>query len=163
MSRQDCDIACIFSTEEPVHCSLQRAFGHAKPDATGRTGGQPTGANPAQSATIRRLSQGKERALGSWLRRSVPRLFLRALVTVCGRWQLQHGRGLTRDKPRDHHHLATREFERVVMNVRIVHLNLPEPGHLVLHPRPEQSESAVILDLLLEREFGAGKQTDGYS
>ena len=73
--------------------------------------------------------------------------------------QLQHGGGLTGDKPRDQHHLATRKFERVMMDVRIVHIELPEPGNLVLHARlPEQTESAVIFDLLLEGEFGAGSR-----
>ena len=75
---------------------------------------------------------------------------------------MQHGGGLTGDKPRDHHDVAAREFERVMMDVRIVHIELPEPGNLVLHARlPEQTESTVIFDLLLEGEFGAGKQTDG--
>jgi len=43
-------------------------------------------------------------------------------------------------QPCDHHDLAAREFERVVVDVRIVHINLPEPCDLVIHARfPEKA------------------------
>lgn len=44
-------------------------------------------------------------------------------------WQLQNSCGLTDNEPRDHHDLAVREFERIVMHVRNIGVDLPEPGN----------------------------------
>jgi hypothetical protein len=76
-----------------------------------------------------------------WLGQSRVRacVLLHPLIILRGCRQLQHGGGLTGDKPRDQHHLATWEFERVVMDVRIVHIELPEPSNLVLHARRRRS------------------------
>jgi len=74
------------------------------------------------------------------------------------RRQLQHGRDLSGDQSCDHHDLAAREFERVVVDVRIVHIYLPEPCDLVIHARfPEKAARAIVLDVVLERQFRAGK------
>jgi hypothetical protein len=55
-------------------------------------------------------------------------------------------------------HLAAREFERVVVDVRIVHVDLPESGNLVIHARSaERAESALILDVFIKSQFRARK------
>jgi hypothetical protein len=64
---------------------------------------------------------------------------------------LQYGRALTGDQPRDHHDLAVREFECIVVDVRVVHVDLPESGNLVVHARSaEQGESALVLDIFFK-------------
>ncbi len=56
------------------------------------------------------------------------------------------------------HDLATREFERVMVDVRIVRIYLPEPCDLVIHARfPEKAARAIVLDVVFERQFRAGK------
>ena len=86
------------------------------------------------------------------------RTLLRAAVIARGRRQLQYGRALTGDQPRDHHDLAAREFECVVMQVRVVHVDLPESGNFVVHARPaEQAESALVLDIFFKSQFRARK------
>src|SRR4029077_7946462 len=53
------------------------------------------------------------------------------------------------------------EFQGVMMDVRIVDVHLAEAGDLVLDARPaEQAESAIVLDVILERQLSAGKQAD---
>ena len=52
-----------------------------------------------------------------------------------GRRQLQHAGTLSRHQPRDHHDLAARKFEGVVMNVRVVHVDLTETSDFVFDPR----------------------------
>jgi hypothetical protein len=48
-----------------------------------------------------------------------------------------------------------------MMDVRVVDVHLAEAGDLVLDSRfAEQAESAVVLDIVLERQLRAGKQTD---
>jgi hypothetical protein len=63
--------------------------------------------------------------------RALPRAAV--IARVCR--QLQYGGALTGDQPRNHHDLSIREFERVVVDVRIVHVDLPESGNLVIHAR----------------------------
>jgi hypothetical protein len=36
---------------------------------------------------------------------------------------------------RDHDNLAAREFKRIMMDVRIVQIDLPEPRNFVVHAR----------------------------
>ena len=56
------------------------------------------------------------------------------------------GRGLTGDKPRDHHNVTARKFRRVVVGLRMVHIDLPEPCDLVIDELlPETTESTVPL------------------
>src|ERR1700722_1341267 len=77
------------------------------------------------------------------------------------RRQLEHRRGLAWNKPRYHHDLATGKFERVVMNVRVVRVDLTEAGNPLIDAGPaEHRESAVISDIVVERDFGAGEQAD---
>jgi len=42
---------------------------------------------------------------------------------------LQHGRELTIAEPSDQHTLAVREFERIVMYMRLVLVDLPKASH----------------------------------
>ena len=72
--------------------------------------------------------------------------------------QLQYCRALTGDQPRDLHDLAAREFECVVVDVRIVHVDLPKSGNLVIHARSaEQAESALVLNIFFKSQFRARK------
>jgi hypothetical protein len=71
---------------------------------------------------------------------------------------LQYGRALTGNQPRDHHDLAVREFECIVVDVRVVHVDLPESGNLVVHARStEQAECALVLDIFFKSQFRARK------
>jgi hypothetical protein len=64
--------------------------------------------------------------------------------------QLQHRGGLAGDQPSDLHNPAVRKFKRVVMDVRIVHINPPKPSDLVIYTYlSEYSQGAVILDVIL--------------
>ena len=86
------------------------------------------------------------------------RILLRAVVIARGRRQLQDRRALTGDQPRDHHDLAAREFERVVVDVLIMHVDLPESGNLVTHARPtERAESALVMGVFIKSQFRARK------
>ena len=79
-----------------------------------------------------------------------------------GRRHLQHGRALARRQPRHQDNLAAGKFERVVVDVRIVHVDLAEAGHFVLNARlAEQTEGAVVFNVAREGELGAGHQTHG--
>jgi hypothetical protein len=88
----------------------------------------------------------------------------RCLRKLCWpRWQLQHGRYLPGEQPRDQHDLAGREFQRIVVDMRIVHTDLPEPCDSLIYARlPEQAESAVIPNVIFECEFGAGNQAHSH-
>jgi hypothetical protein len=86
------------------------------------------------------------------------RTLLRAALIARGRRQLQYGRALTGDQPRDHHDLSIREFEGVVMQVPVAHVDLPESGNLMIHARSaEQAESALVLDVFVKSQFRARK------
>jgi hypothetical protein len=77
------------------------------------------------------------------------------------RRQLQHCYSLARNEPRHHHDLTAREFQGIVMDVRIVHLDLAETGHAMRDARPaEHAERTVKLDVVIESELGAGEQAD---
>src|SRR5262249_31342336 len=82
------------------------------------------------------------------------------LATGRGR-QLQHRCVLTFIKPRDQHGLSVGEFKCIVMHVRLVRVQLPEAGNLVtnyLSADPVCGKATLKLDLLLERNLGAGKE-----
>ncbi len=65
-----------------------------------------------------------------------------SLSLRCSR-HLQYGCALARRQPRDQDNLAAGKFERVVMDVRICHIDLAETGQLVLNARlAEQIEGA---------------------
>ena len=69
--------------------------------------------------------------------------------------QLQHGGALAGDQAGDHDNLAAGEFQRIVMDVGIVQIDLPEAGHFVLDPGlPEQAEGTIVLDVMLEGDLG---------
>src|SRR5215472_9109050 len=73
--------------------------------------------------------------------------------------QLQHRGGLASDQLRELHNLAIREFQRVVLNVRNVQIDLPEARDLVLHTGLAK-KAAVVADLIVEGQFRSGQQAD---
>src|ERR1700676_1041720 len=92
-----------------------------------------------------------------------PLLLLRFLRRARSSWQLQHSRLLTHAEPGEQHNLPVGELKRVVMHVRLLLLDLPEPSHFPpeLFPRhPVREENA--LDLVLERNLRAGKKAHGH-
>src|SRR5262249_53292558 len=49
----------------------------------------------------------------------------------------------------------------IVMNVRIVHINLAKPCDPVIYTcLSEELQGAVMLDVILKRQLGAGKEAD---
>ena len=75
--------------------------------------------------------------------------------------QLQHRCGLTGNQPRHHHNLSAGKFQRVMMDVRVIHIDLAESGDAMLDPRfAEHAEGAVKLDVVVEGELGAREQAD---
>ena len=76
--------------------------------------------------------------------------------------QLQHGRVLTFAQMRQQHDLPVRKLKRIMMNVRLVLVDLSEHSH----PMPEltpwaEHEDSLALHLLLESKLCAGKQAYG--
>ena len=66
--------------------------------------------------------------------------------------QLQHRRPLALAQTGDQHDLPVGELQGVVMHVRAVHVDLPEPGHLVSNfAEPHARQQAVSMVALLER------------
>ena len=83
-------------------------------------------------------------------------------IKTCGRRHLQHRRALARRQPCDQNDLAAGKFERVVVNVRIGHVDLAEASDFVPDSRlAEQAERAIVLHGVLEGELGAGHETHG--
>ena len=77
--------------------------------------------------------------------------------------QLQHHGGLAGDQPGELHNLAVRKFKRVVMDVRIVHINLPKPCDPVIYMRlSEKPQGSLVLDVIVKRHLRAGKEADGH-
>src|SRR5580704_6822625 len=77
--------------------------------------------------------------------------------------QLQYGRSLARNKPRHQHDLAAGELQRVMMNMRIVHVDLAKAGDALVDPgAAEHAEGAVVVHGLVESDLGAGKETYRY-
>jgi hypothetical protein len=78
-----------------------------------------------------------------------------------GRWQLQDRGALSRHQSCDHHDLAAGKFQRVMVDVRIVHVDLPESGNLLFDTGlAEQAKGTIVLDLFIEGDFGAGQQAN---
>src|ERR1700730_5163855 len=90
--------------------------------------------------------------------------FLRGFVGggARGDWQLQHARALAFAQSPEQHDLPAGEFERIVIHVRLVVVELPEPRHLFteLSVRQEGAKREVVFHFVLEREFRARKQTN---
>jgi hypothetical protein len=81
------------------------------------------------------------------------------LVVLYRDRQLQHRGGLASDQLRELQNLPIWEFQRVVLNMRIVHIDLPEASDLVLHTRLAK-KAAVVPDLVVEGEFRSRQQAD---
>src|SRR5262249_55591426 len=81
------------------------------------------------------------------------------LWMLCRNRQLQHRGGLSNDQLRDLHNLPVWEFQCIVMNVRIVYIDLPKARHLVIHTSLAK-ETAVVPDLIVEGQFRSGQQAD---
>lgn len=91
---------------------------------------------------------------------------LMLIVRHCDR-QLQHRGSLARYQPVDLQNLSIWEFQRIVLNVRIVHIDLPEASDPVIHTalakaraQEAKTEGAVVLDVIVKREFRSGQQAD---
>src|SRR5215469_13916886 len=93
------------------------------------SGGRNNGPPPELPVTLNPLSLRGEH----WIVRLRSLLLLAAAIMRRGR-QLQHHCGLAGNQPRHHHDLAAGKFQRVVMDMRVVHINLAESGHAVLDP-----------------------------
>jgi hypothetical protein len=75
--------------------------------------------------------------------------------------QLQHRSGLASDQLRELQNLPIWEFQRVVLNVRIIHIDLPEACHLVANTGlAKQAERTVVPDVVIERQFRSGQQAN---
>src|SRR5579864_4297299 len=84
------------------------------------------------------------------------------MLVVLGRnGQLQHRCGLASDQLLDFQNLPIWEFQRVVLNVRIVHIDLPKACDLVIHTGlAKKPEGAIVLDVVVEGQFRSGQQAD---
>ena len=82
------------------------------------------------------------------------------MLVVMGRnRQLENRGGLARDQLLDLQNLPIREFQRIVLNVRIVHVDLPEACNLVIHTRfTKKAEGPIVLDILVEGQLRSGQQ-----
>jgi hypothetical protein len=94
-------------------------------------------------------------------------LFLRFLRRARSSWQLQHSRLLTLTETGEQHNLPVGELQCVVMHVRLLFPNLPEPSHFLSelfagHPHREEAQSMLALDLFVERDLRAGKKAHGH-
>src|SRR5215469_1248566 len=83
------------------------------------------------------------------------------LEMLCRDRQLQHRGGLASNQLRELKNLAIGEFQRIVLNVRIVHIDLPKACDFVIHTRLEKrAEGAVVPALVVEGHFCSGQQAD---
>jgi hypothetical protein len=74
---------------------------------------------------------------------------------------LEHRGGLAGDQPSDLHDPAVWKFKRVVMDVRIFHINLSKPCDPVIYaPVSEKVQGAFVLDVILKHHLRSGKETD---
>src|SRR5262249_23466824 len=86
----------------------------------------------------------------------------RGIVHMAGGRHLQHGGLLTGREPRQKRDLPAGKLERVVMHVRVFHVDLAETGDLVPDASlAEQTECAVVGNIVIECELSAGKQAYG--
>src|SRR6516164_8425808 len=80
-----------------------------------------------------------------------------------GRGQLQYGCTLAFTKAGEQHHLAVREFQRIVMSHRVVHVDLPKTREALADPlvrKDSNSKRRLAFHIRLERNLGARKQAD---
>jgi hypothetical protein len=111
----------------------------------------PRVAGRAQTLTIELRNQRVLRPLVYFIRRG-----------RIGR-QLQYGRVLTFAQSRQQHDLPVRKFQRVVMCVRFIELDLTELGRAPLDfALWQNAEEIVVFDVVLEYQFGAGPQAHRY-
>src|SRR5262247_3349106 len=75
--------------------------------------------------------------------------------------ELQHGAVLALAKAGDQDDLPVGEFQRVVMRIGIVEVDLTETRHLAALAGREMGHLFVVANLILERDLGARKQADG--
>src|SRR5262249_25661018 len=88
-------------------------------------------------------------------------MFMLLLRTRRGCRQLQHGRALTFTQARQQHDLAAGELQRIVMNMRLVHMDLSEAGDPLLDPSNwQETEGRFAFDILLERKLCAREQAN---
>lgn len=84
-----------------------------------------------------------------------------AFLLLAGSWQLQHCRGLIRDKVGYHHNAPVRQFERVVVDVGILHVDLAKSRNLLTSaPLAEQEEWAFAANFFVERQFRPWTEAD---
>jgi hypothetical protein len=68
---------------------------------------------------------------------------------------------LSGDQPRYQHDTAAGKFERIVMGVPLVHIDLPKSCHPMTGAGlSEETEGAIVAHVVSEREFRAGKEAD---
>jgi hypothetical protein len=80
-----------------------------------------------------------------------------------GSGQLQHRGTLAHTQAREQHHLPVRELKSIVMDHRVIHVDLPEtrePLFNFLVRENADAERRLALDVLVERNLGARQQTD---
>jgi hypothetical protein len=63
---------------------------------------------------------------------------------------LQHGRLLARAQFGQLDDLTVRQFESVVMDARLVQINLPKPGQLVLEPLESEAVGGFALKIFFK-------------
>jgi hypothetical protein len=86
---------------------------------------------------------------------------MRALRAACRRRQLQDRRALTLAQASQQHDLPAGELQRIVMNMRLIHIDLPEAGDLLLDPsNREETEGRLAFDIPLKCKLSAGKQAN---
>src|SRR4051812_44411266 len=83
------------------------------------------------------------------------------LGVLCRDRQLQDRGDLAIDQLRDLQKLPIWKFQRIVLNVRIVHFDLSKTCDLVIHTSlAKKAKGAFVPDIILERQFRSGQQAD---
>jgi hypothetical protein len=78
--------------------------------------------------------------------------------------QLQHRCGLPGTQARHQHDLSIRKFQRIVMDARLVGVDLPEARQpLTDLPRTEKPKRRLTLDVVVEGNLGAWHQANRYA
>jgi hypothetical protein len=65
-------------------------------------------------------------------------------------WHLQHGRLLAWTQFRQLDDLTVRQFERVVVDARLVQINLPKPGQFVLESFETKAKGGFALKIFFK-------------
>jgi hypothetical protein len=92
------------------------------------------------------------------------RMIVLVLLSVDG--QLQHRSGLATDELRNLQNLPVREFQRIMLDVRIIYINLPEARDLVINTslarklNAKKTAGAVVLNVFVKGEFRSRQQAD---